>query len=120
MVRVRKGAGLRGKATYDTEHGSWFDSMGLNLVYMADGDFGHDPFKEQVQTTGKPTHGHLAAADNHGGKPTGLADPAKIPNGQTIDNGVAIGDFRYLPGDLSEGGSLGAAPVVNRGTPLHF
>jgi hypothetical protein len=94
--------------------------MGIMLVYMADGDFGHDPFAGPVKTTGEITHGHLAAAGNHGGTPTGLPDPAKQPNGQTIDNGVAIAGFKYLPGDLSTPGAFGAPPVVAPGGRLRF
>ena len=120
MVQVHKGDVLRVTATYETELGSWYESMGLNLVYMADGDFGHDPFKEQVKTTGEVTHGHLAATDNHGGAPTGLPDPAKLPNGQTIDNGVAIADFAYLPGSFGGAGSLENPPVIQPGGQLRF
>ena len=118
MVQVRKGDTLRITATYETELASWYESMGIMLVYLADGDFGHDPFSEQVKTTGAVTHGHLAATDNHGGKPTGLPDPAKLPNGQTIDNGIAIAGFRYLPGDMSS--SLANPPVVQPGAQLRF
>src|SRR4051794_3336441 len=101
LVQVRKGDKLRVTATYETELASWYESMGIMLVYIADGDFGHDPFKEPVKTSGAVTHGHLAAAGNHGGVANGLPDPAKQPNGQTIDNGVAIAGFKYLPGDLT-------------------
>ena len=92
--------------------------MGLNLVYMADGDFGHDPFKEAVKTTGAISHGHLAAANNHGGLPTSLPDPSKAPDGGSIANGVAISAFTYLPGDMST--SFAAPPVIDPGQSLHF
>ena len=118
MVQVKKGDVLRVTATYDTEHASWYESMGLNLVYMADGDFGHDPFKEAVKTTGAISHGHLAAANNHGGLPTSLPDPSKAPDGGSIANGVAISAFTYLPGDMST--SFAAPPVIDPGQSLHF
>jgi plastocyanin len=120
MVQVRKGDRLRLTATYDTELASWYESMGIMLVYIADGDFGHDPFKEQVKTTGEITHGHLAAAGNHGGAATTIPDPAKRPNGQTIANGIAIAGFKTMPGDLSEGGVFGAPPMVPTGGRLRF
>ena len=118
MVQVHKGDVLRVTATYETELASWYESMGIMLVYMADGDFGHDPFQQQVKTTGEVTHGHLAATNNHGGAATGLPDPAKSPNGQTIDNGIAIAGFKYLPGDMT--GPIANPPVVQPTQQLRF
>ena len=119
-VGIRKGDVLRVSATYDTKHASWYESMGLMLLYIADDRSGPDPFKHRVKTTGKVTHGHLAAANNHGGRPTGLADPRKLANGSTVASGVGIGDFTYLPGDLSAGGAMELPPVASAGTPLRF
>ncbi|MEA2375306.1 MAG: hypothetical protein QOD53_1769 [Thermoleophilaceae bacterium] len=119
-VGVRKGDVLRVSTTYDTTRASWYESMGLMLVFMADDTSGPDPFAHSVQTTGDVTHGHLAAADNHGGRPTGLGDPARAPDGATVQDGVAIEDFTYLPGDLTAGGSLANPPVIARGRSLRF
>ena len=119
-VGLRKGDVLRVSATYDTTRASWYESMGLMLLYMADDKSGPDPFAHPVQTTGQITHGHLAAADNHGGRPTGLPDPAARPAGGTLANGVGIADFTYVPGDLSAGGAFGSPPVVPAGQSLHF
>src|SRR5205823_12701413 len=118
-VGVRKGDVLRVSTTYDTSRASWYESMGLVLAYMADGR-GPDPFRRRVYTTGAITHGHLAAANNHGGRPTGLRDARSAPDGSTIDDGVGVADFTYMPGDLASSGTLGKPPVVSRGASLHF
>jgi len=119
-VGVRKGDVLRVSTTYDTSRASWYESMGLMLAYLADDSSGPDPFRRHVFTTGAITHGHLAAADNHGGRRTGLRDPRSAPDGSTFSNGVAIGDFSYLPGDLAAGGALANPPVVLSGQSLRF
>jgi hypothetical protein len=119
-VAVRRGDRLRVSTTYETRRASWYESMGLALVYMADGEGGADPFADRVKTTGDVTHGHLPEAGNHGGGPSSLPDPRELPDGQTVADGVAIGGFGYLPGDLSASGQLGAPPVVARGSSLRF
>jgi plastocyanin len=119
-VGVKKGDVLRVSTTYDTTRASWYESMGLMLAYMADDKNGPNPFKRRVYTTGKITHGHLAAANNHGGRRTGRADPRSAPGGSTVNNGVAIEDFTYLPGDLAAAGTLARPPVVARGQALRF
>lgn len=119
-VAVRRGDKLRVSATYDTARASWYESMGVMLVYLADGTAGADPFAGPVQTRGEVTHGHLAEASNHGGAPTGLPDPATLPDGQTADGRVGIADFRYTPGDLSVPGELGLPPAIDPGQALRF
>jgi hypothetical protein len=119
-VGLRKGDVLRVSTTYDTTRASWYESMGLMLAYVADGASGPDPFRHRVYTTGAVTHGHLAAANNHGGRPTGLRDPRRAPDGATVRDGVAIEDFTYLPGDLAAGGAFANPPVVPRARQLQF
>jgi len=98
-VQVHRGDVLRVTATYETSRASWYESMGIMLVYMADGQGGRDPFGKTVPTTGAVTHGELPEATHFGGDPTGRPDPATLPDGQTLVNGVAITNFAYLPGD---------------------
>lgn len=118
-VGLHKGDVLRVSATYDTTRASWYESMGLMLVYYAD-QAGPDPFTDPPPTTGEVTHGHLQEAGNHGGGPTGLADPSALPEIPTVADGVAIGDFLYTPGDLSASGVFRGVPVVQPGGRLHF
>ena len=59
-VKVNKGDTLWTSATYGTKRGSWWESMGIMVAYMADGEpGGKDPFRKRVDYAGKPTHGHL-------------------------------------------------------------
>ena len=63
--------------TYDTKNASWYESMGLMVVWMYNGPGGSDPFTTNVDQPGHLTHGHLPENDNHGGAPTSLPDPRK-------------------------------------------
>jgi len=119
-VGVRKGDVLRLSATYDTTRASWYEDMGIMLVFATDGASGPDPFTHKVDTAGTPTHGHLPEDGNHGGQSTGLPDPAKLADGQTIDNGVAIANFVYMPGDLSQATGFENPPTVAKGQSLRF
>ena len=47
---------------------SWYESMGIMVVWMADGTGGRDPFEVAVDEPGLLTHGHLPENDNHGGR----------------------------------------------------
>jgi plastocyanin len=120
-VAVHRGERLRVSATYETERASWYESMGIMVVWMAppEGD-AKDPFAEPVDTTGEVTHGHLAEADNHGGAPQGQPDPAGLPDGQTLGSDVGIAGFTYLPGNFGLAGSLQNPPVVAQGQSLRF
>ena len=40
----KSGDTLRVTATYDTSTASWYESMGIVVVFMADGTDGPDPF----------------------------------------------------------------------------
>jgi len=119
-LRVHKGDKLRIRTGYETERASWYESMGIMVAYMADGDTtGLDPFTDAIKTSGKPTHGHLPEAANHGGQATGAPDPAKLPDGQTLFNNALISGFEYLPGNQGLAG-FDSPPVVPKGTPLTF
>jgi lactate dehydrogenase-like 2-hydroxyacid dehydrogenase len=63
--------------TYNSKDASWYESMGIMVVWLAPNDTtGHDPFKTAVDTQGVLTHGHLHENDNHGGAP----DPKNYEN----------------------------------------
>lgn len=119
-VALRRGDRLRVSATYETARATWHEAMGLMLTYLADGTDGPDPFAEPVVTRGDVTHGHLPEAGNHGGRPTGLPDPASLPEARTLDRRVGIAGFRYTPGDLSVAGPLGHPPAIDPGQGLRF
>ena len=116
-VKIRKGDTLWTNATYNTKRAAWWESMGIMVAYMAEDGPGENPFRRRVNFPGRPTHGHLPENDNHGGRPTGLPDPRKLPDGASPTGPVDILDFKYTLGDLSLSGQSGLPPVVQRGTP---
>jgi plastocyanin len=120
QLGVRKGDRLSVSATYETRRASWYESMGIMVLYMADGRPGPDPFKRPIYTTGQVTHGHLPENNNHGGKDQGAPDPSKLPDGDTLDNRVGIAGFQYLPGTIGAAGFMGNPPAVAHGQTLRF
>ena len=82
-VAVQPGDVLKISATYDTSRASWYESMGLAVVWMYNGPGGDDPFVKKVDRPGVLTHGHLPENNNHGGKKTTLKDPRKVAVGRT-------------------------------------
>jgi plastocyanin len=119
-VKVRKGDVLSTSATYNTKRAAWWESMGIMLVWMADGSRGRDPFETRVNHPGKVTHGHLPENNNHGGRRTSLPDPRKLPDGPLTAGTIDILDFRYGLGDLSLSGASGRPPTVKAGQSLRF
>jgi plastocyanin len=119
-VKLRRGDVLSTSATYDTSRGAWWESMGIMVAYMADGGPGRNPFKHRVDFKGTVTHGHLAENNNHGGRPTSLPDPRKLPDGVENPGNLDIIDFRYQFGDLSLSGQAGLPPVIRPGQTINF
>jgi plastocyanin len=94
--------------------------MGIMVAYMAEEGKGRNPFRRRVDFPGKPTHGHLAENDNHGGERTPLPDPRRLPDGASPTGPVNILDFKYTLGDLSLGGVAGRPPVIAQGQSATF
>jgi plastocyanin len=99
-VAVQPGDVLKISATYDTARASWYESMGLAVVWMYNGPGGDDPFVKKVDRPGVLTHGHLPENNNHGGKKTTLKDPRKLAAGPATP-GVDISNFLYGDSDLT-------------------
>jgi plastocyanin len=116
-VAVHQGDTLRVSATYDTRNASWYESMGIMVVWMADGTDGADPFQQKVDVAGVLTHGHLPENDNHGGAPGKLADPRTFASGGAA-SAINIRDFTYGLGDYSDGPAT--VPTVQQGQRLTF
>jgi plastocyanin len=120
-VKLRKGDKLWTSATYNTKRAAWWESMGIMVAFMADAGSGKDPFRQRVDYPGRPTHGHLAENNNHGGGKTRLPDPRKLPDGHQVSGGVIdILDFKYAVGDMSLAGPNGNPPVIRRGQTVKF
>ncbi len=121
MVQVKKGDRLNIQATYETKLASWYESMGIMVVYWVPGaENGRDPFKTKVDYPGKVTHGHLPENNFHGGRATDLPDPRKLPSGATTGDPFLISGFEYGAGDLRIPGAQGRPPVVKQGQSLTF
>ena len=129
-IAVKKDDVLSISTTYDTERASWYESMGISVVWLIDAadeakaatfDDARpvDPFADPVDPQRSLlTHGHLPENDNHGGEDTDeFVDATKLPDGPAADL-VTIADFTYAPGDI--GGIYDAVPTVAAGQALKF
>jgi plastocyanin len=119
-VKLRKGDVLSVNATYDTTRGSWWESMGIMVAYMANSGPGDNPFKTRVDRPGTVTHGHLPENDNHGGGATTMPDPRLLPDGPENPGFVDLMNFRYQLGDLNLGDPARNPPVIRPGQTLTF
>jgi plastocyanin len=120
-VAMKRGDELRLSATYDSRKGSWYESMGINQVWYADGagHGGTDPFTGTLDRRGIITHGHLPENDNHGGRTVTLPDARRMLRGVRTTR-VDIRDFVYGRGDLSLTGRMGRPAIVRAGQRLTF
>ncbi len=119
---VKKGDVISISATYDTTRASWYESMGIMVLWMtdgADGTKGTDALTPGVdKVKDYITHGHLPENRNHGGEKTkDFVDATKLPSGPATSK-VSIVDFTYSPGDI--GGIFKTVPTVKAGQPLTF
>jgi hypothetical protein len=130
---VNAGDVLRVSATYETRLASWYESMGIMVVWEAyDSEVGLDPFTgkverpiarqagvnafvHQVDQRGHLTHGHLAENNHPGGTPWLTVNPSKLPRCRTRT--VVIAGFLYDPGDLDHPTCV---PTITQGSSLTF
>jgi len=121
-VALHAGDRINTTVTYDTRQASWYESMGIMVVFYAEGiqNGAKDPFSQPIDWHGLITHGHLKENDNHGGDPdAGLPDARDLLDGTRPTN-VDIKGYVYGQGDLSSVGSSGRPPVVRAGQSLKF
>ncbi|HUO70722.1 MAG TPA: hypothetical protein VMU39_08100 [Solirubrobacteraceae bacterium] len=119
-VHVRTNDVLRITSTYDNSHSSWYEDMGIVLLFVAENDSrGPDPFATPVDWRGVLTHGHLPENNNHGGDQAVFPDPRKVASGP-VTTTVDIKGFQFQPGDLGLLSDGGKVPVVPEGQSLHF
>ncbi len=127
-VSLQPGDQLRVDATYDVQHQSWYEVMGIMVAYVSWDPTvtGVDPFKSAVDTTGHITHGEQAANKDFGGVPVAnLPNPLTSLTTTAPNNTVQINNFTYEPGDINE--SIGALPqqtteppTIRQGQSLTF
>ena len=130
-VAVHKGDLLSTTATYDSARASWYESMGIMVVWMADRvasseGAAPDPFVSAVDVEGELTHGHLAENNNHGGTPDATykyADAATLAS-KPAASPIGIGAFIYGQGDMLRADAIptvapgGAITFENQDAPL--
>ncbi|HEY1509967.1 MAG TPA: hypothetical protein VGF93_13240 [Solirubrobacteraceae bacterium] len=127
---------LRISSTYETKRASWYESMGIMVVWEAWDDqtgldpftgardarahvASVDPFAHAVNQVGHVTHGHLAENNHHGGTPWLTIDPNTLRSCDT--HSVQIAGFVYSPGDLeTPAGKQRCAPTVKQGQSITF
>jgi hypothetical protein len=117
--QVKAGDVLRVSTTYDTTRASWYESMGIMVVWEAWNDqAGVDPFTHKLDENGAVTHGHLPENNDHGGTKFVTVNLNKLRDCKRSQ--VLIAGFTYLPGDLSSPGSHPCIPTVTKGHSLAF
>ena len=118
-------------ATYDTSRADWYEVMGIMPVAVYhDNDLPdsqdaqdpacptpntHPPPAGCIPEEGVETHGHLAENDNHGGDPTGAADPFSLPSAPSPGNTVNIQSFAYHAGNVGL-----TVPTIQPGQIAHL
>jgi hypothetical protein len=118
-VAVSPGDQLRISATYDTKHASWYEVMGIMVVWEAWNDeSGTDPFDHKLDETGLITHGHLPENDHYGGTSSLGVNLKKMPDCRT--HTVQIAGFTYNPGDFTATGKNRCIPTIHEGQSLTF
>jgi hypothetical protein len=117
--QIKAGDVLRISATYETRRASWYESMGIMVVWEAWGDTtGVDPFSHPLDLRGHVTHGHLAENNHHGGARSVGFNLNSFSTCRRRQ--VLIAGFTFLPGDLAATGANRCVPTVTRGQSLTF
>ncbi len=117
--QVKAGDVLSVHATYETKRASWYESMGIMVVWEAFNDnSGTDPFAHKLDQSSHLTHGHLKENNHHGGSASLRGNLSRYPSCRKSK--VIIAAFQYTPGDLQSTGSDRCAPTVVKGHSLTF
>jgi len=120
-VEVKAGDTLELQTDYETKIASWYESMGINVVYWAEEAGGNNPYVTKVDQEGVPNHGHYEENSDHGGTtPLVGPDPSTLPNGLAAGGPFQIGGYSYEAGDFRLPGAAGRPPVINKGQSFTF
>lgn len=117
-VAVKAGDVLSMSATYDSGLASWYESMGIMVVWMGDpAGPADDPFTTKVDGPGMLTHGHLPENDHHGGEPDATyLDLTALPSSPAPST-IQIADWVYGEGDMN---LASAVPTVKPGQTITY
>jgi hypothetical protein len=114
--QVQQGDVLRISATYDSKIASWYEVMGIMVVWEAWGDErGVNPFIHALDENGHITHGHLLENSYYGGTQWVGVNPDSLPQCNT--HKVLIAGFRYIP---NVNGNTNCIPTVRHGQSITF
>jgi len=120
-VAVKAGDVLDLQTTYETKLASWYESMGINVIYMSDETNGDNPYEKKVDGEGVLNHEHYEENNDHGGTtPLVGPDPATLPDGPLASGPFQIGNYTYEAGDFRLPGAAGRPPVVKQGQSFSF
>jgi plastocyanin len=117
--RVQAGDTLRISATYDTTRASWYEVMGIMVVWEAyNSQSGVDPFTHKLDQSGHLTHGYYPENNDNGGSfSLGLS----VKNFPTCHaKQVVIRKFKYNPGDFTASGRQRCVPTITSGQAITF
>jgi hypothetical protein len=116
---VQPGDQLSISATYDTKLSSWYEVMGIMVVWEAYNDQrGVNPFGSGLDEQGRVTHGHLPENSYYGGTKFVGVNPNSLP--ECRPKQVVIAGFTYSPGDISNKFEHSCVPTIHRGQSLTF
>jgi plastocyanin len=121
--QVQSGDVLRVSATYDTKLASWYEVMGIMVVWEAWDPpagagtplHGVNPFTTTLDEAGHVTHGHLPENSYYGGTKFVGTNPTALPACHT--NKVIIAGFKYIP---AVNGNTKCVPTVKHGQSITF
>jgi len=115
--QVQDGYVLRISSTYDTKYASWYEVMGIMVVWEAWGSqlHGVNPFTTKLDETGHVTHGHLPENSYYGGTYYVGTNPNSLPTCHT--DKVVIAGFKYIP---AVKGSTDCVPTIKPGQSITF
>lgn len=117
--QLKAGDRLRTTVTYNSSRASWYESMGIMVLWFVPAQAGTDPYavRRFDWKSDHLTHGHLAENDFHGGGvDPDLPNPTKLANGP-LTTQVDIVNYEYEPTDLDLATQV---PTVTAGQPLKF
>lgn len=114
--QVKQGDVLRISATYDSKLASWYEVMGIMVVWEQwDSDRGTDPFARPLDEVGHVTHGHLPENSYYGGTRYVGVNPTALPECAT--HKVLIAAFKYIP---ATNGNRNCVATTTSGHPITF
>jgi plastocyanin len=117
-VKVQAGDKVSVHATYDSNRADWYEVMGIMPVAVYNGTDvgGKDAQDQTIPQTEVLTHSHLTENNNHGGEPTGAANPFSLPSAPVPNRTIGIQSFAFQA-DQSAGLSV---PTIQPGQALTF